>query len=228
MAGKKKNLSQFNTPVPDGSQYSIALIVAEWNETITYALRDAAIETLKNAGVTSENIHVFSVPGSYELPYGALTILQNYNIDAAICLGCVIQGETPHFDYICQAVAKGCMDTQLQLRRPVIFGVLTTLNYEQAAERAGGKHGNKGSEAAYTALKMIELTKASEEAGDRDPMMDAMNGPLGGLLLQSAMMNDDEDLDFELEDDFETNEDESYFGKGKKVELNPKNKKKKK
>lgn len=227
MAGKKKNLSQFNSKVPDGTSYSIAIIVADWNEKITYALRDGAIETLQLAGVLKENIHIHYVPGSYELPFAAQTVMQNYSVDAAICLGCVIQGETPHFDYICQAVAKGCMDAQLQLRRPVIFGVLTTLNYEQAADRSGGKHGNKGSEAAFTALRMIELTRHCEENGDRDPMMDAVDGPLGGLLLQSALMNDEEDLDFEFEEDSDES-DESYFGKGKKVELNPKNKKKKK
>jgi len=223
MASKNKNLNAFASETPNGKEYSVAIVVAEWNDKVTYTLRDGAIETLKKAGVSKDKIHVYSVPGSYELPYAAFTILQNYNIDGIICLGCVIQGETPHFDYICQAVAKGCMDVQLQLKRPVIFGVLTTLDQQQAEERAGGKHGNKGAEAAHTVLKMIQLTHSCQEKGDRDPLLDTINGPLGSLLLQSAMVNDDEeDYDFDIDED----EDESFFGKGKKVELNPKKKKK--
>lgn len=222
MASKNKNLNAFASETPNGKTYSVAIIVAEWNDKVTFALRDGAVDTLKKAGVAKENIHIYHVPGSYELPYGAFTVLQNFNVDAAICLGCVIQGETPHFDYICQAVSKGCMDVQLQLKRPVIFGVLTTLDQQQAEDRSGGKHGNKGSEAAHTALKMIELTHSCQEKGDRDPLLDTINGPLGSLLLQSAMVNDDEDdFDFDIEED-----DESYFGKGKKVEMNPKKKKK--
>lgn len=223
MASKNKNLSAFASETPSGKEYSVAIIVAEWNQKVTFALRDGAIETLKKAGVKKDNIHVYHVPGSYELPYGAFTVLQNYTIDGVICLGCVIQGETPHFDYICQAVAKGCMDVQLELKRPVIFGVLTTLDQQQAEDRAGGKHGNKGAEAAHTVLKMIQLTHSCQENGDRDPLLDTINGPLGSLLLQSAMVNDDEeDFDFDIEPE----DDDSYFGKGKKVELNPKKKKK--
>ncbi len=223
MASKNKNLNVFASETPNGENYRVAIVVAEWNDKITFALRDGAIQTLKKAGVKKENIHVYQVPGSYELPYAAFTVLQNYSFDAAICLGCVIQGETPHFDYICQAVSKGCMDAQLQLKRPVIFGVLTTLDMAQAEARAGGKHGNKGAEAAHTALKMIELTHLCQENGDRDPLLDTINGPLGSLLLQSAITNDDEgDFDFNLEEEG----DESYFGKGKKLELNPKKKKK--
>jgi len=221
MSSKNKNLDVFSSETPDGKAYSVAIIVAEWNDKVTFALRDGALATLKKAGVKKANIHVYQVPGSYELPYGALTILQNFNVDGVICLGCVIQGETPHFDFICQAVAKGCMDVQLQMKRPVIFGVLTTLDQQQAEDRAGGKHGNKGAEAAHTLLKMIELTHISTEKGDRDPLLDSINGPLGSLLLQSAMVNDEEaDYDFDLDD-----EDESYFGKGKRVELKPKKKK---
>ncbi len=224
MAGKNQNLSAFASETPNGKDYTIAIVVAEWNDKITFALRDSTIDTLKKAGVLQQNIHVYQVPGSYELPYGAFTILQNFSLDAVICLGCVIQGETPHFDYICQAVSKGCMDVQLQLKCPVIFGVLTTLTMEQAEARAGGKYGNKGAEAAHSALKMIQLTHYCQEKGDRDPLLDTINGPLGSLLLQSAMVNDDEgDFDFDIDDA----DDESYFGKGKKVELNPKKKKKK-
>jgi 6,7-dimethyl-8-ribityllumazine synthase len=225
MSSKNKNLDTFASETPSGKEYSVALIVAEWNHQVTFALRDGAIQTLKKAGVKKDHIHVHYVPGSYELPYGALTVLQNYTVDAAICLGCVIQGETPHFDYICQAVAKGCMDVQLEQKRPVIFGVLTTLDQQQALDRAGGKHGNKGSEAAHTALKMIQLTHSCAQNGDRDPMLDTMNGPLGSLLLQSALLNNEED-DFEFDFEEEEEEDKSYFGKGKKVELKPNKKKK--
>lgn len=215
----KKNLNAFASETHTGKEYSIAIVVAEWNQKTTFALRDGAIDTLKKAGVLKQNIQVYKVPGSYELPFGASTILQYFNVDAVICLGCVIKGETPHFNYICQAVAKGCMDVQLQANRPVIFGVLTTHNQQQAEDRSGGKYGNKGVEAAHTALKMIELTHFCEENGDRDPLLDTINSPLGNLLLQSAMGNDIND-DFDLEDD-----DESFFSKGKKVELNPKKKK---
>lgn len=226
MSSKNKNLDTFASETPNGKDYSVAIVVAEWNDKITFALRDGALQTLKKAGVKKDNIQVYYVPGSYELPYGAQTILQNYTVDAVICIGCVVQGETPHFDFICQAVAKGCMDVQLQLKRPVIFGVLTTLNNEQAEARAGGKHGNKGSEAAHTALKMIQLTHSCNENGNRDPLLDTMNGPLGSLLLQSALggAHEEDDFDFDFE---EENEDDSYFGKGKKVELNPKKNKKK-
>lgn len=225
MASKNKNLSSFASETPNGKDAFIAIVVAEWNQKVTFALRDGAIATLKKAGVKKENIQIYQVPGSYELPYAAQTILQNYNVDGVICIGCVIQGETPHFDFICDAVAKGCMDVQLSSKRPVIFGVLTTLNQEQAEDRAGGKHGNKGAEAAHTLLKMIELTNHCQENGDRDPLLDSINGPLGSLLLQSAMVNDDEaDFDFDLDEDVEE-EDDSYFGKGKKVELKPKKKK---
>lgn len=224
MASKNKNLSAFASETPNGKEYVIAIVTAEWNQKISFALRDGAIDTLKKAGVVKENIHQYQVPGSFELPYAAYTILQNYGVDAVICIGCIIQGETPHFDFICQAVAQGCMNAQLKLNRPVIFGVLTTLDQKQAEERAGGKHGNKGAEAAHTALKMIELTHFCNEYGDRDPLLDTINGPLGSLLLQSAMVSGEEEgFDFDLEDD----DNESYFGKGKKVELNPKKKKKK-
>lgn len=228
MSSKNKNLSVFTSSTPSGKGCSVGLVVAEWNHEVTFALRDGAVELLKKAGVKKDDIHLYYVPGSYELPYGAQTVLTNFELDAVICLGCVVQGETPHFDFICQAVAKGCMDVQLQTRRPVIFGVLTTLNQQQALERAGGKHGNKGAEAAHTALKMIELTRTCEENGDKDPMMDAFNGPLGNMLLQSALMNtgmEDEGDDF-FEDEWDEEEEElPPHQKGKKVALKPKKKK---
>jgi 6,7-dimethyl-8-ribityllumazine synthase len=141
----------------DLSKKRIAIVVAEWNEEITEALYDGAVTCLAEHGVKKNNIVRKNVPGSFELSLGALWMAEEKKIDAVICLGCVIQGDTPHFDYICQAVAYGITEAGLKTRKPVIFGVLTTLNKQQALERAGGKLGNKGEEAALTALKMIDF-----------------------------------------------------------------------
>jgi 6,7-dimethyl-8-ribityllumazine synthase len=135
-----------------------AIVVAEWNEDITEALLDGAMNCLIQNGINKKNISRTNVPGSFELSLGALWLAEKRQVDAVICLGCVIQGETPHFDYICQAVALGITEVGLKTRKPVIFGVLTTLNKKQAEERAGGKYGNKGEEAALTAIQML-LTK---------------------------------------------------------------------
>ena len=133
----------------------IAIVVAEWNEEITGSLLEGAIASLVQNGVNRKNITQTTVPGSFELPLGALWQAEKKQIDAVICLGCVIQGETPHFDYICQAVALGIMEVGLKTGKPAVFGVLTTLNKKQAEERAGGKFGNKGEEAAMTAVQML-------------------------------------------------------------------------
>lgn len=132
-----------------------ALVVSEWNEEITEALYAAASASLQAHGVKQKNIVRQNVPGSFELSLGALRMAERKDIHAVICLGCVIQGETPHFNYICQAVAYGLTEVSLKTRKPVVFGVLTTLNKQQAYDRAGGKYGNKGEEAALTALKMV-------------------------------------------------------------------------
>ena len=132
-----------------------AIVVADWNQEITEPLCAGAIESLLSHGVVRKNIIRKNVPGSFELPLGALWMAEQKNIDAVICLGCVIQGDTPHFDYICQAVALGVMEVGLKTRKPVVFGVLTTLDKKQAEERAGGKYGNKGEEAAITAVQML-------------------------------------------------------------------------
>jgi len=139
------------------SKKRIAIVVAEWNEEITEALYEGAVAGLTGNGVKKNNIVRKNVPGSFELSLGGLWMAEEKNIDAVICLGCVIQGDTPHFDYICQAVAYGITEAGLKTRKPVIFGVLTTLNKQQALERAGGKLGNKGEEAALTAIKMIDF-----------------------------------------------------------------------
>jgi len=132
---------------------TFALVVSQWNEEVTEALYQAACNTLTSHGA----VHLIrkNVPGSFELPLGALKMAQQKEVDAVICLGCVIKGETPHFDYICQAVANGLTQVALTTGKPVIFGVLTTLNKQQAYDRAGGKYGNKGEEAALAAIDML-------------------------------------------------------------------------
>jgi 6,7-dimethyl-8-ribityllumazine synthase len=167
MASKKKNLSQHNKPVlkKTGSLH-IGIVVSEWNPEVTHALRDGAIDTLVECGVLKKNIHVHFVPGSFELPLGAQILMKNLPLSAVICLGCVIQGETRHFDFISQAVAQGIMNLGIQEEKPVIFGVLTTDTYQQAVDRSGGKHGNKGVEAAVAALKMILLNDELDDSFD--------------------------------------------------------------
>lgn len=135
----------------------IGLVTALWNSKITSRLKDGAYETLLDSGIAKDNIKVWDVPGSYELVYAA-NKLANDGYDAVICLGVVIQGETRHFDFICDAVAHGITDVSIKHNIPVAFGVLTTDNENQALERAGGKHGHKGMEAAWTVLKMLEET----------------------------------------------------------------------
>ena len=139
------------------SKKSFGIVVAEWNEEITEALYEGAVSSLVANGVKKENIIRKNVPGSFELSLGALWLAEEKKIDAVICLGCVIQGETPHFNFICQAVAQGITQAGLKTRKPVVFGVLTTLNQQQAFDRAGGKFGNKGEEAALTAIKMLNF-----------------------------------------------------------------------
>jgi 6,7-dimethyl-8-ribityllumazine synthase len=139
------------------SKKKVAVIVAEWNEEITESMYTSALNTLLQHGLKDTHVIRKNVPGTFELSLAALWMAEKKNIDAVICLGCVIQGETPHFDYICQAVAYGITEASLKTRKPVIFGVLTTLNKQQALDRSGGKYGNKGEEAALTAIKMMEF-----------------------------------------------------------------------
>lgn len=139
------------------SRKKFAIVVAEWNEDITEALYDGAFHALRSMGAKKSNIVRKNVPGTFELTLGALWMGEKKDIDAVICLGCVIQGDTPHFDYICQGVTYGITEVSIRTKKPVIFGVLTTLNKKQALERAGGKLGNKGEEAAITAVKMLEF-----------------------------------------------------------------------
>lgn len=157
MSSAQQNLSSFDPDnLPNLPNAVIGIVVAEWHSEITNALLNGAIEALELAKVKPQNIHVFKVPGTYELPYGAVKTIDKHQPDAVVCLGCVIQGETRHFDFICNAVANGLMQLNIQYKIPVTFGVLTTDNLEQAQNRSGGKHGNKGFEAGLTALKSIQ------------------------------------------------------------------------
>jgi 6,7-dimethyl-8-ribityllumazine synthase len=158
MASSLKNLSSFSDKnLINISGKRFAIVVSEWNEEVTEALYHGAYQTLIDQGATEENIISQTVPGSYELTLGAQWMAEQENIDAVICLGCVIQGETKHFDFICDAVAHGLTHVSMKFNKPVIFGVLTPNTHQQALDRAGGKHGNKGDEAAITAVKMLGL-----------------------------------------------------------------------
>jgi 6,7-dimethyl-8-ribityllumazine synthase len=155
MAGSLKSFSSKSKI--DLSKKKFGIVVAEWNEDITSALYEGAHQALLASGVKKKNIFRKEVPGSFELPLAAQWMAERKDIDAVICIGCVIQGDTPHFDYICKAVSYGIMKVGLKTNKPVAFGVLTTLNKKQALERAGGKLGNKGEEAALTVLSMLEV-----------------------------------------------------------------------
>jgi 6,7-dimethyl-8-ribityllumazine synthase len=153
-----KNLSEYDlTSVPSAAGMSFGIVVAEWNYEITGALARGAVDTLKLHGAKDENIILKHVPGSFELTLGAQYLAEYMNVDAIIVLGCVIQGETRHFDFICNGVTQGVTNLNMKYNKPFIFGLLTTNDQQQASDRAGGRLGNKGDEAAVTAIKMIAL-----------------------------------------------------------------------
>lgn len=157
------DLSDYNiAAVPDAAKMRFGIVVSDWNSEVTISLLEAAVNTLKKHGATDKNILIRHVPGSFELTIGAQFLAEYEDLDAIICLGCIIQGETPHFAYICQGVTQGITQLNLEYNIPFIFGVLTTLNISQALDRAGGKHGNKGDEAAVTAIKMAALQREME------------------------------------------------------------------
>lgn len=156
MASNQKNLSDYsNRNVKDISNSKFAVVVSEWNEEVTESLYSGVYSTLMEHGASKENIIRKNVPGSFELSLGAQWMSEQEDIDAVICIGCVIQGETKHFDFICDAVAHGITNVSLKYNKPVVFGVLTPNSQKQALDRAGGKYGNKGDEAAITAVKML-------------------------------------------------------------------------
>lgn len=158
MATELHNLSGYDaTKVPDASNMCFGIVVSEWNPEVTGAMLDGTVNTLQKHGTIPENIHIKSVPGSFELVYGAHQMCLNGGYDAVIVLGCVIRGETPHFDYICQGVSFGITRLNYTSEIPVIFGLLTTENLQQAKDRSGGRLGNKGDECAVVAIKMAKF-----------------------------------------------------------------------
>lgn len=160
MATAGKNLSTYDSDtIPNGADFKIGIVVSEWNEHITSNLCRGAKETLIKHGVKEKNITILDAPGSFELPLGAQWMLKREDIDGIVAVGSVIQGETKHFDFVCQATAQGIKDVGLKYDKPAIFCVLTDNTMQQAIDRSGGRHGNKGTEAAIACLKMIELKR---------------------------------------------------------------------
>lgn len=158
MSSQNKNLSSVEgNEVKSAANFTFGIVWAEWNHEITSALYKGAFDTLLKYGAKSENIISKTVPGSFELTLGAQWLAEQKKVDAVIALGCVIQGETRHFDFICDAVANGITNLNIKYNKPIVFGVLTPDNHQQAIDRAGGRHGNKGDEAAITAIKMLHF-----------------------------------------------------------------------
>jgi 6,7-dimethyl-8-ribityllumazine synthase len=158
------NLSSYDPgSIPDAAGMRFGIAVSDWNSEVTWALLEGAVKTLKKHGAEESDIIIKHVPGSFELTLGAQFLAEYDDLDAVICLGCVIQGETPHFTYICQGVTQGITQLNMEYNIPFVFGVLTTNTQQQAADRAGGRHGNKGDEAAITAIRMADLQRDMEK-----------------------------------------------------------------
>jgi len=161
MATSEKNLSEFSKEeIPSARPYRFGIVASEWNEEITSALSDGAFKTLIELGAIEQNIVLKTVPGTFELAVGSKLMIESESLDAVIAIGSVIQGETRHFEFVCQAAAQGIKDVGLQTRVPVIFCVLTDDTKQQAIDRSGGKHGNKGVEAAAAAVKMAHFKQS--------------------------------------------------------------------
>lgn len=159
MATENNNLSEYDkATIPNAKNFRFGIVVSEWNDTITEGLYKGAIDALLDNNVSKENIIRWNVPGSYELIFGCKK-MQQQPVDAVIAIGSVIQGETKHFDFVCEGVAQGIKDLNVLHNVPVIFCVLTDNNIQQSIDRSGGKHGNKGTEAAIAAIKMAALNK---------------------------------------------------------------------
>ena len=164
MATANKNLSEYDkNTIPSAKDFRFGIVVSEWNDNITSNLHKGAIEALLENGTLQENIISWDVPGSFELVYGAKRMIDTLNIDAVITIGCVIQGETKHFDFVCEGVTQGIKDLNIHTDVPVIFCVLTDNTLQQSIDRSGGKHGNKGTEAAIAAIKMAFLRQQSKK-----------------------------------------------------------------
>ena len=163
MATIHRNLSVYDkNNIPNVADFKVGIVVSEWNDQVTLKLLDGAKTTLLENGVKEENILVRFVPGAFELPLGAQLMLDNTDVDGVIVIGVVIQGETRHFDFVCQGATEGIMRVTLEYNSPVSFCLLTDNDMQQSIDRAGGKHGNKGVECALACLKMIELKKSFE------------------------------------------------------------------
>jgi 6,7-dimethyl-8-ribityllumazine synthase len=164
MATANKNLSNYNkNTIPNAKDFRFGIVVSQWNEKVTEGLYNGAIAALLDCGAVKENIIRWNVPGSFELVYGAQRMIVTQQVDCVITIGCVIKGETMHFEFVCEGVTQGIKDLNVQTDVPVIFCLLTDNNEQQSIDRSGGKHGNKGTEAAIAAIKMADLrTKTSE------------------------------------------------------------------
>ncbi|MDA9169275.1 6,7-dimethyl-8-ribityllumazine synthase [Crocinitomicaceae bacterium] len=161
MATEGRNLSEYNKEViPSGADFKIGIVVSEWNDSITLNLLEGAKNALLENGVKEQNIIVRFVPGAYELPLGSQFMCKNETIDGVIAIGAVIQGETKHFDFVCEAATLGIKDVNLKFNTPISFCLLTDNTMQQSIDRSGGKHGNKGIECAIACLKMIALKKS--------------------------------------------------------------------
>ena len=160
MATANKNLSNYDkNQLPNASAFRFGIVVSEWNDRITNGLFDGAEAALLDCGVLPENIIIWNVPGSFELIYGSKKMIETQNVDCVITIGCVIKGETMHFEFVCEGVTQGIKDLNIKSDVPVIFCLLTDNNEQQSIDRSGGIHGNKGTEAAIAAIKMADLRK---------------------------------------------------------------------
>ena len=174
MATRTHNLSKFDSPLPSAADMRFGIVVAEWNPEVTEGLLSGAVHTLRSAGCPEHNIQIKYVPGTFELSLGAQFFAEYTDVDAVIALGCVVQGDTRHFDFICHGTTQGIIQLQIQWNMPVIFGVLTVNDMQQAIDRAGGRLGNKGDEAAATAINMVKL-QIDMEAASPDHVPDRKN-----------------------------------------------------
>lgn len=163
MATALKNLSDYNKEnIPNGADFKVGIVVSEWNDTITNNLFEGAKQALLDNGVSESNILVRYVPGAFELPLASQFMLDNTDVDGVVAIGVVIQGETRHFDFVCQGATQGLMNVMLEYNSPVSFCLLTDNNIQQSIDRSGGVHGNKGIECAIACLKMIAMKKSFE------------------------------------------------------------------
>jgi len=160
MATANKNLSEYDkTTLPNAKDFRFGIVVSEWNDQVTNGLFQGAYDVLVDVGALPENIIRWNVPGSFELVYGSKKMIETQEVDVVIAIGCVIKGETMHFEFVCEGVTQGIKDLNVVYDVPTIFCVLTDNNEQQSLDRSGGVHGNKGTEAAVAALKMIELNR---------------------------------------------------------------------